>query len=284
VSTSRVQTLGVARFEREALGRTIQYTPPDRWEDDSACEGWRNRDVIAHLAATDTAAAAVLGDEVPAEVEEYLKSREEEIEIPWFSSPDGLDGFNEFAVGRRRDRPFRQVATEWGQAANLVLIRASATSRGDWEGKRVPWVVSELPIRFLVQSRISEWWIHGEDIRAGAGLPARLEHDPIQAVNDLAIRTIPYALGVAGISYPGRSVRIDLEGAGGGIWHYGLAPRERPGPGKRPDAWIEGRAYPFALVAARRVPAEHYVADGTFAIGGDEDIALDVLEHVRAIA
>jgi hypothetical protein len=176
------------------------------------------------------------------------------------------------------------VATEWGRAADLFLTRASATSQEDWTGKRVPWLVGELPIRYLVQSRISEWWIHGEDIRAGAGLPARLEHDPIHAVNDLAIRTIPYALGVAGISYPGRSVRIDLEGAGGGTWHYGLAPREHPGPGTRPDAWIEGRAYPFAVVAARRVPAEGYVADGTFATGGDEDIALDVLEYIRAFS
>ncbi len=186
-------------------------------------------------------------------------------------------------MSRRAEVPFRQVVAEWGRAADLLLARASRLSDEAWGG-RVPWVTGEIPIRYLVQSRVSEWWIHGEDVRAGAGLPTRLEHWPIHAVNDLAIRTLPYALGLAGLSFPGRSVRIDLEGAGGGSWHYGLAPREVPPPDKRPDAYIEGRGYPFAMVAARRVPADHFVKDGTLVVGGDEDLGLEVLEHIRAFA
>lgn len=277
MSIERTEMLAIASAEREALGRTIQYTPPDRWDSDSACPGWRNRDVVAHLAASDVAAAAVLGEEAAAELEEYRKSTGEDGEF-------SLEAFNEFTVARRADAPFRQVVLEWGRAADLLLARASQVPPEDWTGQRVTWVAGPIPVRYLIQGRVSEWWIHGEDIRAGAGLPARIEHPPILAVNDLAIRMLPYALGLAGISYPGRSVHIDLEGAGGGRWHYGLAPREAPAPGKAPDAVIEGRGYEFALVAARRVPAEYYLDDGSLAVGGDASVALDVLEHIRAFA
>jgi uncharacterized protein (TIGR03083 family) len=276
MSIERTEMLGTARAEREALGRTIQYTPPDRWDADSASAGWRNRDVVAHVGASEVAAAAVLGSETASELEEYVKS----VGDP--EAPFSLDGFNEFTVARRRDVPFRQVVSEWGSAADLLLSRAGQVSEADWSGMRVRWVAGDIPTRYFVQLRVSEWWIHGEDIRAGAGLPARLEHPPIHAVNDLAIRTIPYALGLAGISHPGMSVLVELEGAGGGRWHHGLAPRDPPPRGKAPDAHIEGRAHAFAMVGGRRVSAEYYLDEGTLVVGGDDLIALDVLEHLRA--
>lgn len=270
----REELLGVAQFEREALGRTIQYTPHDRWEADSACAGWRNRDVIAHLAASEAAAAESLAGEDPAEVQEFRAAHDD--------VDPTLDEFNEFSVAKRRETPFRQVVLEWGQAADLFLVRAAKVSDEDWTGRRVWWFAGEIPIRYLVQSRVAEWWIHGEDVRAGAGLPVRLEHWPIYTVIDLSVRMIPYALSLAGLSHPNRSVQIGLQGAGEGTWHYGLAPRYVPPEGKRPDAYIEGRSYAFALVAARRVPAELYLDDGTLVIGGDEAVALDVLDTIRA--
>jgi hypothetical protein len=129
-----------------------------------------------------------------------------------------------------------------------------------------------------------EWWLHGEDIRAGGGNPPRLEHPPIHCVNDLAVRLIPYGLGLAGLSFPGRSIRIDLEGVGEGTWHWGLAPREMPAPDKEPDAIVRGQGYAFALVAGRRVPAEFYIAQGLLLTGGDDSLAETVLVHLRAFA
>ena len=52
----RVEMLGTASAERERLGRTIQYSPAGAWDSDSVCKGWRNRDIVAHLAAQETAA------------------------------------------------------------------------------------------------------------------------------------------------------------------------------------------------------------------------------------
>lgn len=276
MTLERTWLLGTARAEREALGRTIQYTPPEAWEAPSVSSGWRNRDIVAHLAATDVAAASVIGEESWTEVEEYLKTLD--------GVPITADGFNTFTVARRADLPFRSVVSEWGRAADLFLARAAKVSPEEWTTRKVHWLAGPIGVSYLIQSRVMEWWLHGEDLLAGGGNPPRLEHPPIYCVNDLAVRTIPYALGVAGLSFPGRSVHVELDGVGGGTWHRGLAPRETPAPGKEPDALIRGRGHAFALVAGRRVPAEYYLADGILQTGGDDALAETILLHLRAFA
>ncbi len=270
---NQVELVGIAHAERQRLGRTIQYAAPDSWEADSPCAGWRNRDIVAHLAAHDTAAAQLLGGEPAAEFEAFKEANGGEF---W------VDGFNEWAVGVRRDVPTREILTAWGRAADVLLERAADMTEEEWRGRRIPWVAGEIAVRYLIQSRVIEWWVHGEDIRMGAGLEPNLQHWPIFLTNDMGIRMLPYALGLAGLSFPGASIRVDLEGMGGGSWHWGLSAGESPDPDKKPDAFIEGRAYPFSLVAARRVSAEHFLDDGNLVIGGDEDLATAVLEHVRA--
>lgn len=276
MTLDRTWLLGTARAEREALGRTIQYTEPPRWDAPSVSPPWRNRDLVAHLAASDVAAATVLGGEAPAEFEEFIKSRE--------GGTFDLEGFNRWSVERRANEPFRSVVTEWGRAADLLLARMSKIPGEEWSARKVPWVGGEIRVGYLLQSRVMEWWLHGEDIRAGADLPPRIEHPPIFAVNDLAIRMIPYAVGAEGRSFAGKSVLIDLEAAGGGSWHQGLAAGERPDPKKKPDTSIVGRAYAFALVAGRRVPAEYYLAEGVLQIGGDVQLGETILQHLRSFA
>jgi uncharacterized protein (TIGR03083 family) len=276
MTLDRTWLLGTARAEREALGRTIQYTPPDQWEADSVLAGWRNRDIVAHLAGAEVAAAAALAGEASAEVEEFLKERDGE--------PYTVDDLNAYWVRRRAGEPFRGVVTEWGRAADLFLARAAKVTQEEWNTRKVAWTTGDIGVSYLIQARVVEWWVHGEDIRAGTGNPPRLEHPPIFCVNDLAVRTIPYALSLAGQSFPGKSVRVDLDAVGGGSWHWGLAPRETPPVHKVPDALIAGRADAFALVSGRRMPAEYYLAQGILLTGGDDALAETILLHVRAFA
>ena len=276
MTLDRTWLLGTARAEREALGRTIQYTPPEVWPGESVSPGWRNRDIVAHLASHEVAAATILGGESAAEFEEFVKAQDGE--------PFQLDTFNEWTVRRRAEEPFRSVVSEWGRAADLFLARASKIPPEEWTTRKVPWVAGEIGVSYLIQTRVMEWWLHGEDLLAGADLPSRFEHPPIFCVNDLAVRMIPYALGLAGLSFPNRSVRVELTAAGGGTWHRVLAPRATPVPGKKPDVVIEGRAYPFALVAGRRVPAEYYLSEGILQVAGDIELGETILHHIRAFA
>ncbi len=276
MTLERKWLLGTARAEREALGRTIQYTEPPHWNNESASPGWRNRDIVAHLAASEVAGAAVVGGESPAEVEEFVKTLD--------GKPFHVDDFNEWTVQRRAEEPLRSVIMEWGRAADLFLARSGKISEEEWTTRKVNWLAGEIGISYLIQTRVMEWWLHGEDIRFGAELPPRLEHPPIYVVNDLAVRMIPYALSLAGLSFPGKSVKFELEFVGGGTWHWGLAPREVPRPDKDPDAVIFGRAHAFALVAGRRIPAEYYLAEGILLTSGDDALAETILQHVRAFA
>jgi uncharacterized protein (TIGR03083 family) len=273
VALDRRTMLGVAYAERERLGRTIQYAPPQTWDSDSLCAGWRNRDLVAHLAAQDTAAAQLVAGEPAVEFDAFREANGGEL---W------VNGFNEWAVKVRGDAPARQVITDWGRAADAFLTLCARLDDEEWRAKRVDWVAGEIGVRYLVQSRVIEWWIHGDDLRESAGLGEDPQHWPVYLTNDLAIRMLPFSLGQAGLSYPGRSVRVELEGVGEGSWHWGLAPRETPPEDKKPDAFIDGRGLAFAIVAGRRQPAETFLDDGNLVIGGDEDLALAILANLRA--
>jgi uncharacterized protein (TIGR03083 family) len=237
MALDRTWLLAAARDEREAMGRTIQYTEPPYWDEPSLSDGWRNRDVLAHLASCEVIAAATIAGEAMTEV-----------------------------------------------AADLFLARCSNLPEDEWAGRRVYWIAGQLRVPYLLQSRVMEWWLHGEDIRAGADLEPRRVHRAIYCVNDLAIRTLPYALNLAGLSFPGRTVQVDLEGAGEGSWRYALAAGERPDADRPPDVYIEGRGYEFGLVAGRRLASDRALADGSLLVGGDVELGETVLRHLRAFA
>ena len=66
-----------------------------------------------------------------------------------------------------------------------------------------------------------------------------------------------------------------------------LGPREparSPPPDKKADAYIQGRAPQFALVAAHRIPVDDVLDSGNVVLGGEADIAELVLRHIRAYA
>ena len=178
--------------------------------------------------------------------------------------------------------PYRDVLTTWGRAADAFLAYASLLSDDDWRDRRFPWLSGSIAARYLTQSRVVEWWVHGEDIRATTGLGPQIQHWPIFLTVDLGVRMLPWLLGQAGIDLEGRSVQIDLEGAGEGSWHWGLGAGETPPADKKPDAFIQGRAPQFALVTARRLTPDDVLDSGTVVLGGDVDIAEIIIRHIRA--
>lgn len=270
----RDQLLGIAHAERQRLGRTIQYAEPQTWEQPSAADGWWNRDVMAHLAANDTLAAQLAAGEPPVELDEYQASLGDQ--------PFEIDAWNAFAVSRRSQLPSRDVLSLWGRAADSFLAHCGELSDDDWRDRRFPWLAGDIAARYLVQSRVVEWWLHGEDIRASNGLGPQYQHWPINLTVDMGVRMLPWALAQAGHDLAGRSVRIDLEGAGEGSWHWGLGAGEVPPPDKRPDALLSGRAPQFALVAGRRLDPDAVLDSGNVVLGGQTDVAETVLRTIRA--
>ena len=264
--------LTTARHERDALGRTVQYTPPERWEERDG-QGKRIKDVLAHLTASDIAAAALIAGEEAPEVEEFRKSLDGE--------PFTADAWHEWVIERSKDDSAVVLAREWGRAADLFLARVGKASDQDWHEREIPWVAGEIRLKYFVQARVAEWWVHGEDIREGGRLPPRREHQPIHAVNDLSIRLIPYLLSEAGLSLGDKLVQIDLDGVGEGSWQQSTAPGDL-GPGRKPDSYIGGEGYAFASVAGHRADPEFCLYEGLLNIGGEAEVAEAVLHTLRS--
>jgi len=278
VAIDREELLGIAHAERQRLGRMIQFAEPDSWEQASADPGWWNRDVMAHLMAGDTAAAQLMAREPAQELEEYRAQLGEE--------PFTVDGWNAWTVNRRSGLETRMILDTWGAAAESFLVYAGKLDDDDWRNARFPWIAGDIAARYLVQSRVVEWFLHGEDMRAtngvGSGWQTGWQHWPVYLTIDLAVRMLPWALSQAGHDLSGQSVQIDVEGAGEGSWHQALGIGEVPDPERKPDATIVGRAPQFALVTGKRLDPDPVLASGTLVVGGDVGLGELVLRTIRA--
>ena len=278
MAIDREELLGIAHAERQRLGRMIQFAEPDSWEQPSADPGWWNRDVMAHLMAGDTAAAQLMAREPAEELEEYRAQLGEE--------PFTVDGWNAWTVNRRSGLETRVILDTWGAAAESFLVYAGKLDDDDWRNARFRWIAGDIAARYLVQSRVVEWFLHGEDMRAtngvGSGWQTGWQHWPVYLTIDLAVRMLPWALSQAGHDLSGQSVQIDVEGAGVGSWHQALGIGELPDPERKPDATIVGRAPQFALVTGKRLDPDEVLASGSVVLGGDADTADLIIRTIRA--
>lgn len=278
MSVEREELLGVAHAERQRLGRMIQFADPQSWEQPSAATGWWNRDVMAHLAASETAAAQLVAGEPAVELEEYRDALGDE--------PFTVDGWNEHAVARRSGLETREVLDTWGRAADALLGYCAGLAEEDWSQTRYAWLAGEIAPRYLVQSRVVEWFLHGEDMRATNGVAVGWQqgwqHWPVHLTIDMGVRMLPWALEQRGLELAGASVQVDVEGAGQGSWHWGLGTGEVPPSDKKPDATIIGRAPQLALVAGRRLSVDDVLDTGVLVVGGDAALGETVLRTIRA--
>ncbi len=280
MTISSERLLGIAYAERQRLGRMIQYADVAAWEQPSAAAGWWNRDVMAHLAACDTAAAQLVAGLPAEELDEFRAELAGE--------PFTTDAWNAWSVGRRSGLDTRQVLETWGAAAESFLEHCSRLDEARWQDNRYPWLAGEIATRYLVQSRVVEWFLHGEDMRATNGVADGWQfgwqHWPVHLTIDLGTRMLPWAMVEAGHDVAGRSIKIDVSGAGSGTWHWGLGVGETPAPTTAPDAVIVGRAPQMALIAGRRLDPDELLASGVLVLGGDTDLAELVLHTIRAYA
>jgi len=278
VAIGREALLGMAHAERQRLGRMIQFAEPETWELPGAAAGWWNRDVMAHLGAGDTAAAQLVAGEAAEELDAYREQLGEES----FT----VDGWNAWTVARRAGSETRELLDVWGRAAESLLEYAARLDDDEWRDARYPWIAGDIAPKYLLQSRVIEWFLHGEDMRATNGVAQGWQigwqHWPVHLTIDLAVRMLPWALGQIGVDLRGRSVQVDVSGAGEGSWHWGLGAGEVPDPDHKPDALIVGRAPQFALVAGKRLSPDDVLAAGTVVLGGDVDVADLILRTIRA--
>ncbi|WP_229816242.1 MDMPI N domain containing protein [Streptomyces lucensis] len=234
--------------------------------------------VIAHLMSVDGLIAAALG------LEDLLAG------VAEAAGKDavGPAGRTEAYWRASHFPPTRSVQAPWRDQSHS-LVRSVSFTGSHSGGLAVSYGDFELPLRDAMLDRAFECWVHAEDIAEAVAYP----YEPpaprhLNRMIDLAARMLPLALAErrrAGLSAPGRtphlvpagapgrSLRLEIEGAGGGQW---LIPLDSPAAVGSADfevAHVALDGVEFCRLAAGHVPPQEAAAGQV----GDREAIRDVL-------
>jgi uncharacterized protein (TIGR03084 family) len=210
------------------------------------CPGWTVADVVLHLAQLDELVMASSEGRFP-------------------ESVGNVDEFVDRMVSRERGADPEQLYRRWRDAATALddMLAASDARRP------IRWVVNSLPARTLATTRLSEAWIHTNDVARAVG--ADLQPDErLWHIARLGWRTIPYAFDRAGMPAPTGPVAARLVAPDGSAWNFE--------PDDPPATVISGPALEFCLIAGRRLDPSRSSVE---AVGPD---ATNVLTLIRTYA
>lgn len=255
------------------IGERDWHAPvPLRWFDGRRAVGQTTTvsRVIGHLMGVDGLVASALGldDPVGREAPRVPTERTEKF---W----------------RAESRPTGSgIHTAWRDQSHVLLRTVSFAGPGSAD-LSVSYGDFSLPLRDAMIDRAFECWIHADDIAGAVAYP----YDPPRGAHlnrmiDLAARLLPAALadrrraGLAGpirqlvtAGSPGRSVHLEVEGAGGGDWYIALDSPAALGSPEHTVAQVVLEAAEFCKLVAGHVPPEEAAAGQD----GDREAIRDVL-------
>ncbi|MDX3844853.1 zf-HC2 domain-containing protein [Streptomyces europaeiscabiei] len=250
--------------------------------------------VIAHLLTVDGLVAAALGLEDP------LGRLEAGGSGPVGGTPAAR---TEAYWKASHFPPTRALRAPWRQQSHDIVRTTSFTGgggpddSGDPGRQAVSYGGFALPLRDAMLDRAFECWIHAEDIAEAVDYP----YEPpsgrhLHGMIDLAARMLPLSLadrrrtGLASppppgrhlvpAGTPGRSLRLEIEGSGGGEW---LIPLDSPaalGSADHEVAHVVLDGVEFCRLAAGHVPPQEAAAGQ----GGDREAIRDVLFAAAALS
>ncbi|WUJ32752.1 maleylpyruvate isomerase N-terminal domain-containing protein [Streptomyces sp. NBC_00388] len=182
--------------------------------------------------------------------------------------------------------PTRTIREPWRERSH-TLLRTVSFAGQDLPGISVPYGEFSLPLRDSLLDRAFECWVHAGDIADAVDYP----YDPpasahLNLMIDLAARMLPATLagrrrsGLASPprppgrdGAPGRSLRLEIEGAGGGDWYIPLDSTAVRGSPDHAVAHVALDGVEFCRLAAGHVEPEEAVAGQE----GDREAIRDVL-------
>ncbi|WTC18114.1 maleylpyruvate isomerase N-terminal domain-containing protein [Streptomyces cellulosae] len=229
--------------------------------------------VIAHLMSVDGLVAVALGLEDPlGDVRPERATPSDRTEAYWRAA---------------RFPPTRAVRGPWREQSHR-LIRTVSFTGSDTGRMTVPYGDFALPLHDAMLDRAFESWVHAEDIAEAVDYP----YDPpagrhLHEMVDLAARLLPVVLenrrhhGLAApverrlveAGEPGRSLRLEIEGSGGGEWLIPLDSPAAKGSAEHEVAHVALDGAEFCRLAAGHVPPREAAAGQE----GDREAIRDVL-------
>ncbi|MFZ3498431.1 maleylpyruvate isomerase N-terminal domain-containing protein [Streptomyces sp. 5.8] len=227
--------------------------------------------VIGHLLAVDGLVAAALGLDDPLGRDAPAGTPTERTERFWEDSP--------YPTTRRVREP-------WREQGHTLVRTVSFAGRGVAE-LDVEYGAFALPLGDAFLERAFECWVHAVDIAEAVDYPYEPPSAPhLNRMIDLAARLLPAALagrrraglaapprGLVAAGAPGRTLHLEIEGAGGGGWDIALdSPAAKPSP-DHTVARIALDGAEFCQLAAGHISPE----EAAVGQNGDREAIRDVL-------
>ncbi|MEV8551592.1 maleylpyruvate isomerase N-terminal domain-containing protein [Streptomyces glaucescens] len=246
-----------------------------RWYDGKAPASRRTTvaGVIAHLLAVDGLVALALGlDDPLGGLGPQPPTPAQRTEAYWRASrfPDA-----------------GSVRGPWREQSHSIVRTVALT--GDGAGRVVSYTDFSLPLPDALVDRAFECWVHAEDIADAVDYPyAAPSGRHLHRMIDLAARMLPQVLAerrrsglaparpgrhLVEAGGPGRTLRLEIEGSGGGEW---LIPLDSPAAAPSTDhevAHVALEGVEFCALAAGRLAPEEAAAGQD----GDREAIRDVL-------
>jgi uncharacterized protein (TIGR03083 family) len=259
---------------RADLERIISTLSPEEWEMDSACPGWRVRDIVAHLAAN--AHQAV--DPIP----------EPEGAPPL---PENRERQHDVRVDRRRGWSVEQVLEEFRTYLPLFEEKLNSQQEEPLASTEIEIPgLGSYPIHALANAQVFDYFCHlRHDILQPYGPvdPARADrvldpvsHDALYAAVQWMMWGLPQMQGSTLDATVTEPVTFEFTGAGASVWTVskrpdgGLQALEEDGEAVR----VVSNAAEFVAWGTTRRPwAEHCT------IKGDERLAMPLLNALDII-
>ncbi|MFD6994355.1 maleylpyruvate isomerase N-terminal domain-containing protein [Streptomyces sp. NPDC059943] len=226
--------------------------------------------VIGHLMTVDGLVASALGLDDPLG-EQAARSPTDRTEAFWRTA---------------HPPPTRTIREPWRDQSHTLIRTVSFAGRGVAE-LSVSYGEFALPLRDAMIDRAFECWIHGVDIAEAVDYPYPAPSGPhLHVMIDLAAQLIPSALAArrrAGLASParqlvvpgapGRSLHLEVEGAGGGNWYIALDSPAAVGTAERAVAQVALDGVEFCQLVAGHISPEEAAAGQD----GDREAIRDVL-------
>ena len=223
--------------EYESLDAIVSHLDEKDWKTETLCDGWTVKQVIGHLAFSDSSAKLSATD--PDGFVRYAKARPERSKVfaAQFAEVDSMSG-EEILLWWRKER------------TSLV----DAVRKFDPK-HRLPWYGPSMSARSFVTARLMETWAHGQDIVDVFELhrrpTSRLRH-----IAHLGFITFGWSFSVRNLKVPETAVRVELLSPKGPWWIWGPETAED---------MVRGGAEDFCLVVTQR----RHVEDTDLVVTGD---------------
>lgn len=227
--------------------------------------------VIGHLLTVDGLVAAALGLDDPLGPQAPPGDPTDRTEHFWNSHPHPTT---------------RQVREPWREQGHTLIRTVSFAGRGVAE-LAVDYGHFALPLADAFLERAFECWVHAWDIAEAVDYPYEAPSAPhLHQMIDLAARLLPGALaerrraglaaparGLVAAGAPGRTLHLEIEGAGGGGWDIALdSPAAKPSA-EHTVAHVALEGTEFCQLAAGHISPEEAAAGQH----GDREAIRDVL-------